>query len=117
MCHCYIENLNHVVRWGSSPNHPCLLEEWLELTTPSHKTTVLDKRNRLLKQYQTLLDALADECVPLHWRQLCLNNIYRPLLVLEQLADCQLSHAQIRALYHELRLISDYAFPCAGVNK
>lgn len=117
MCNCYIENLNHVVRWGSSPNHPCLLEEWLELTTPDHQAELMQSRNQLLNQYQVLPEALADECVPLHWRQLCLNNIYRPLLALEQLADCQVSHAQVRALYHELRVISDYAFPYAGVNE
>lgn len=117
MCNCYIEHLTQVVRWGSSPNHPCILEEWLEITSPFQDESVEESRNRLLSQYQVLLDALADEWVPLHWRQLCLNNIYRPLLALEQQADCQLSHRQVSALYHELRLISEYAFPYAGVKR
>lgn len=117
MCHCYIEHLTKVVRWGASPNHPCLLEEWLEITAPDKDLVLSDVRNQLLMQYQTLLDALSDEWVPLHWRQLCMNNIYRPLLALEQLADCQISQGHVRSLYYELRVISEYAFPYAGVKK
>lgn len=62
-------------------------------------------------QFRILLDTVADECLPVHWRQLCLDSIYKPLSGLWHLADSESGRTKVRQLFTELRIIGKYLEP------
>ncbi|MGB3619823.1 MAG: hypothetical protein WBA20_00580 [Ketobacter sp.] len=65
-------------------------------------------REQLVAQFQLLMDTIADECLPPHWRCQCLDHVHIPLLALRRLADCRHSRAQVICFFHELRVTSHY---------
>lgn len=62
-------------------------------------------------QFRLLLDAICDNLLPAHWRQLCLDNIYRPLTDLNRISQCEASKERLRHLWLELNITSQY-FHC-----
>lgn len=99
--------LRDYIRWGKTPDTPNLLRQYL-LIKPSTNESIQSQRKHYIGQFQLLIDTIADDYVPGHWRCTCLDQIYLPLQALQQLADCTNSQNQVAELYRELRIISHY---------
>lgn len=108
--------LSHLVRYGLRPEQPRLMQRWL---AQSKQAKLDDEALWLLHEHQfyLLLETLCDDLVPSHWRSLCLDHIYQPLMALNELAkSCELSpeqydmaQARIRRLGRELTITGQYA--------
>lgn len=103
--------IEHMVRQAKDPDNHRLINQFLEQKLAVEQPTKANLRNHHLAQFQVLMETLADECLPAHWRCSCLDNIYRPLQALERLADCPQHYQQVLTLTHELRIISHYLLP------
>jgi hypothetical protein len=66
-------------------------------------------------QFYLLLEVITDTLLPSHWRELCLDNIYRPLIELNRLSTCQSTKKQLRHLWLELNITSNY-FKISSTN-
>ena len=97
------------IRLGLSPDRPELVKEYL------------DEADRLVSQlprpvqrqayilcYQLLLETICDCCVPVHWRRLCMDHVYRPLLALGRLARSREQRQAVRRCYREVSVLSNY---------
>ena len=101
-------HLSQKIRWAVEPDNPRLLQQFLQQKADTAGVSQARRRQHYLTQFILLLDTFSDDCLPPHWRRLCLNNIYQPLHALQRLADCQASQTQVLALKNELRIISHY---------
>lgn len=106
-----VEELQRKIRKAEEPNNPALIADYLCLEGDCNADSVQQKRKRYLKQYNLLLDTIADECIPSHWRCTCLDHIYHPLLALKRLAKCNISKRQVRSLFYELNVTGQYLQP------
>ena len=101
-------DLSRKIRNAEEPDNAGLIHQFLALKPPSNQCSKSIYRTHLHMQFQLLLDTVADEYLPPHWRGQCLNHIYRPLYSLQRIVDCENSKQQVRSLRHELRIISHY---------
>lgn len=90
------------------PDNPLLINQFLNFKLDASTPNKMFYREQLLAQFQLLIDTIADELLPSHWRRQCLDNIYRPLHALQRIADSSLHQQQVLTLTHELRIISYY---------
>jgi len=101
--------LEKIVRQGHQPDSPKLLKRYLDIgcNYAVHKPTSLQIKifNSIL---DTLLDTVCDHCIALQWRQLCLNNCYRPLSTLETLITNDQEKHLLKQQYYKLRTLSHY---------
>lgn len=104
-------DLSQKIRCAEEPDNPMLIRQYLDMQAHLPKCSLAARRNHFLSQFQLLIETMADECLPPQWRCQCLDHIHVPLLALARLADCQRSKRQVRALTHELRVISHYLQP------
>ena len=84
----YLESwrwMSRQIRCGLDPNEPRLIEHYLNegrylaCCTATHPWTIAETSFRLL------IDTAADVALPWHWRSLCLDQAWRPLLDLRNL--------------------------------
>ncbi len=111
-----INSIRQKVRYAQDDNNPQLLTFWLmaeqSLFTSSNINTDDDARWLMYQgQFRLLLDVICDNLIPEHWRQLCLDNIYRPLTELNRLSQCEDKKKRLRHLWLELNITSQY-FHC-----
>ena len=105
----HFNDLEQVVRLGTYSDSPKLLYRYLELGKDYASACEYEFRSDAYDRlFNTLLDAIADPLVETHWRQLCLDNIYRPLGELEKLADTDPAFEKLRQRYTELCLLANY---------
>ena len=90
------------------PDNPLLINQFLNFKLDVITPNKVLYREQLLAQFQLLIDTIADELLPAHWRRQCLDNIYRPLQALQRIADSAHNQQQVLTLTHELRVISHY---------
>lgn len=100
-----------IVRQGHHPDSPELLTRYLEVG----RCYAANKSKSLqIKIYtstlDTLLDTICDHCIALQWRQLCLNNCYRPLSILETLLTSDQEKHQLQQQYYKLSTLSHYFY-------
>ncbi|MFT5422242.1 MAG: hypothetical protein ACI9D5_003010 [Candidatus Endobugula sp.] len=101
--------LEKIVRQGHQPDSPKLLTRYLEIgrSYAVHKPQYLQ-----IKIYtailDTLLDTICDHCIAVQWRQLCLDNCYRPLSILETLITNDQEKHHLQQQYYKLRTLSHY---------
>ena len=100
--------LHQKIRSAAEPNNPKIIDDFLSLRAFETMHSTIQRREYLSTQFQLLLETIADECLPPHWRCLCLNRIHYPILALQQMADCVHSKRQVRLLMHELRMTSHF---------
>lgn len=98
------------IRFALEPNNTKLIAEYIA-EYECVNLTKNDRRQHLEQQFRILLETVADECLPVHWRQLCLDSIYKPLSGLWRIADTENSRTQVRYLFTELRVIGQYLEP------
>ena len=111
-----INSIRQKVRYAEDEDNPQLLSFWLlaEQTLFTGSVTCADEDARWQMhqgQFRLLLDVICDNLLPEHWRQLCLDNIYRPLTDLNRLSQCDTSKDRLRHLWLELNITSQY-FNC-----
>ena len=104
-------SLRQKIRNAEEPDNPGLIRQFLDLPPTTNQNTKAVYCAHLLAQFQLLLDTLADECLPPHWRCQCLDHIYIPLFSLQCMAECKQSKRQVLSLIHELRVTSHYLQP------
>lgn len=92
---------------GTSPDNPLLLRHFL-LAEPDNTAHKEHQRAYYHDQFRLLMDTIADDCVPGHWRCICLDHVYLPLQAMQKLADGESCRRQLTRLYAELRIISHY---------
>ncbi|WP_343845857.1 hypothetical protein [Bowmanella denitrificans] len=98
------------VRYALQPDNPALLFNYLQhnrMLADSHACRRM-KRRLHRQAVRLLLDTLCDNCIDLHWRHLCLDQIHQPLLALQKLARSDHERRQDSHLLCELRLLSHY---------
>ena len=105
-----LEQIEQAIRTGQYPDSPNLVYRYLafgECSNPDvwKQTSRLEVCERL---FNTLINAIGDPLVPLHWRRLCLDNIYRPLFTLEKLATTELIQNRLHHRYAEVALLANY---------
>jgi len=112
-----INSIRQKVRYGEDENNPQILSFWLMaeqtlFTGSDINTDDDDERWQMYQaQFRLLLDVICDNLLPEHWRQLCLDNIYRPLTDLNRISQCETSKKRLRGLWLELNITSQY-FHC-----
>lgn len=102
------------MRNGTQPHHPILLSTWLSVDVPSADACPMVQWHHYCEQALTLIDTIADDLVPMQWRQWCLDAVHTPLHTLSMLANTQEQEDYIDYLYYNLDTTSHYAF--AGLN-
>lgn len=109
-----VKILRHKVRFAATPNTPPLIQDWLDAENqcgPEHYNSTKAISNLRIKyesQFRLLLETIADDLIPSHWRCTCLDHIYKPLFELKQLADSEEADLYVQSLCHELFAISHY---------
>ena len=98
-----------VIRNGSEPNNPALLQYLVTEQINYANQYSGFERNHIESLFRVLLDAASDELVPSHWRALCLDYMHAPLSALWDRASCDESRWQVAKLCSEFRIVGDYA--------
>lgn len=93
-----LEIVRRKIRHGEEPDNPSLLSQMFDLDEKTACPSAMDKRLKFLNQFWLLFNAIQDPTNPSHWRELCLNNIHRPMNQLNRLATCDFSEWQVRDL-------------------
>ncbi len=97
------------IRLGLSPDRPELVKAYLdEADRLVYQSSRPVQRQAHMLCYQLLLETICDSCVPVHWRRLCLDHIYRPLLALGRLAKSNHQRLAVRRCYREVSVLSHY---------
>ena len=94
---------------GDTPDSPEVLVQYLDMA--EQKAALLPRKKRIATHthtLDTLLEVIADTCLPQHWRCLCLNYCYRPLRAIENLVVNNREQYYLRRQQHKLRVISHY---------
>ena len=108
ICSQCLDALRMKIRNAEEPNNPTLISQWMNIELPPFITPSLSCWKVYVDQFNLLLDTFADELIPAHWRQICLDSIYRPLFILKKLEHNTQSKVQVRQLFHELSITSQY---------
>lgn len=98
-----VEVLRRKIRLAEEPDNPGLLRELFALDVGLGRDTVGQKRARVLRQFHLLCETVEDVKIADHWRELCLNYLYRPLYTLQQLSTCEASKEELKALFAKTR--------------
>ena len=101
-----INKLRYKVRYGNEVNNPNLVNNWFSMEESLNNSDTDSKWQLYQAQFSLLIDVLADDMLPSHWRTWCLDNIYKPLNALQRLVGDQQQHYQLNEMYNELRIIS-----------
>lgn len=107
MSNLSLDLLKQKIRYGSEPENSGLIVFWLDLDAPSSCTNG-SLQDHYESQFRLLLNAIMDELVPKHWRRLCLDHIYRPLLSFKRVAKCTDSEQKLNELFRELTISCNY---------
>jgi hypothetical protein len=103
-----INLLREKVRYASEENNPQILTLWFMAEQALMSEEPNQYRHLYHAQFYFLLEVISDTLLPKHWRELCLDNIYRPLVELNRLSNCPSSKKQLRHLWLELNITTSY---------
>ena len=103
-----LHHLRQKIRAAQEPDNPDLIRQWITLGQASVQAPLELRRRICIDQFYLLLEVVADDCLPAHWRNSCLDHINRTVLTLKQLADDQHSSAMVQRLFYELRVTSHF---------
>ena len=103
-----LHHLRHKIRAAQEPDNPDLIRQWIILGHVSVQAPLELRRRICIDQFYLLLEVVADDCLPTHWRNSCLDHINRPLQALKQLVDDQHSSSMVQRLFYELRVTSHF---------
>lgn len=105
-----ISTLKDKIRYAKEPDNPMLISLWFSVEE-SHRdigNEDEDLQHHYQRQFYLLLEAVADELNPAHWRRVCLDNIYKPICSLQRIAKNEISQKQVKKLLQELTATCQY---------
>lgn len=104
------DTLERMIRNGQQPDHPCLLERYLNMceARAGAYQPVTEQRAAHIRTFNILLETICDTCIATHWRALCLDQIYKPLFAIDRLASTQTDKTFVRKLHSNLSVLSHY---------
>lgn len=104
----YLQHVQKQIRFAKEPDNPSLISHYLDIDTCRQKS-VESLKQHYERQFRLLLDTVADELIPSHWRCCCLDNINKPLGQLARLfANNQDGQAYLCKLKYELNMTCHY---------
>ncbi len=104
-----LEVLRDKIRFGTEPDNPALIRLWFSLDSPNpYQSSISQLRQHHEEQFKLLLETVADELIPAHWRCLCLDNIYKPLCSLQKISNDEESELRLKRLFNELSITTRY---------
>lgn len=104
-----LTKLELAIRSGQYPDSPNLLYYYLNFGKDYADSWAEPSRHKVYERlFNTLIDAISDPLVAVQWRQLCLDNINRPLIELDKLAKTTMARKLLRRRYAELTLLANY---------
>ncbi|BDY05983.1 hypothetical protein [Ferrimonas sp. YFM] len=115
-----MDALARQIRRASEPDNHDLIECWLGQEPCRHLKQACGRcdccpmqrqRRHYEGQFRLLLDTALDELLPSHWREACLNQIYRPLFQLKRLASSEKERLHVQALQRELTITTRFFQP------
>ncbi|WLQ13044.1 hypothetical protein O5O45_25270 [Hahella aquimaris] len=103
-----IRELRRKIRYATEADNPQLLSLWLSMEETLAPACATSRWRLYAAEFRLLLDTLADDLIPNHWRTLCMDQIYRPLAALSRIADGEPRRRQLNELLYELRTTSHF---------
>lgn len=101
--------LEKTIKTASQPDSPTILFCYLQLTESYAKKRTKDLQIQIYTHtLDLLLDVFCDTYLAKHWRELCLNNCYKPLTALNKLAESDAEKKYVRQQYEKFRTLSHY---------
>jgi len=102
--------LKDKIRYAKEPDNPMLISLWLSAEDSKQDIGYeeLNLQSHYQEQFYLLLETIADELIPVHWRRTCLDNIYKPICSLQRIAKNEKQQTQVQTLLHELSLTAQY---------
>lgn len=96
--------LESAIRRALAPDNPQLLACYLLVALDELSNLPNDQARQVLmyRVLDILQSTAADKGIPYHWRQQCVDYFYKPLAVLEKLADTE--QAKDRLRLHKFRI-------------
>ncbi|MCC2608207.1 hypothetical protein [Planctobacterium marinum] len=100
------------IRHGLQPDNPALLDAYIAMADKlvEESNCQQQKINILHRVADNLLEVICDTYLAEHWRHCCLDVIYKPMLALEQLANCEGRRRQVLRLQREVNCLGQYFF-------
>ena len=97
------------IRWGLLPDRPDILYKYLtECEALASKFDKLDAKGLFERAIDTLVEVICDPCVPLHWRRLCLDNLYRPIGCLRRIQVSGGAHRKLNKKMRDINMLAKY---------
>lgn len=107
--------IEQVIRRGLSVDSPQVLYRYIETTEEYAERLGISGAYAVHRRaYQVLIETVCDSSVSMHWRELCLDMINRPLMQLKRFVITDHDAKEYYCLEHELRTLSHYFL--AGVK-
>ncbi len=100
--------LQKQVRYGTSPDDPNILESYLRSSELSSNYPKKLAKLSSRKALNTLIETICDDLVPQHWREHCLNNLYRPLASLYRLTNDEEERSALKKEHHRISILCNY---------
>jgi hypothetical protein len=97
------------IRWGLLPDRPDILYKYLtDCEALASAFDKLDAKGLFERTIDTLVEVICDPCVPLHWRCLCLDNLYRPIGCLRRVQVSDDSRRKLNKKMHDINMLAKY---------
>ncbi|MEM7099155.1 MAG: FagA protein [Pseudomonadota bacterium] len=101
-------SLEEHIRFALKPDEPRLLSTYLDLCDEVvGEAPGRIKRYFYRRAYSVLIAAIEDETNPMHWRWLCLDNIYRTLQGLQRLARSAEDVREVQSCSFRMQQLSE----------
>ena len=97
------------IRWGLLPDRPDILYKYLtDCEALASTFDELDAVALLERTIDTLVEIICDPCVPLHWRRLCLDNLYRPIGCLRRIQVSVDANRKLNKKMRDINMLVKY---------
>ncbi|MGB2065597.1 MULTISPECIES: hypothetical protein [Marinomonas] len=101
--------IEQTIKRGVAADSPKVLFQYLDTSEAyAEQIGISDAYDLFKRVYQVLLETVCDASVPMHWRELCLDTIHRPLMQLKRFVITEQDALEYFRLEHELRALSHY---------
>ncbi|MDU0353921.1 hypothetical protein RS130_08260 [Paraglaciecola aquimarina] len=99
-----LNNIETLVRNGVYPDSPSVLSYYFDIAESMVSSQLIPQQKWFIfvRVSQTLLDVIYDQRVDIQWRELCVDNIYKPILQLKRLSKTEQEWAELRSIQYQL---------------
>jgi hypothetical protein len=102
--------LRPLIRNAIFPDDPVLINHYFQVkqNIASHCISVAQQRKEYYQMATLLIDTFCDTYLPEHWRRVCLDNLYRPVMHLQKLADTPVEQKIVYKLQRRANVLAQY---------